>query len=72
MKTKQQINADILTLTMTIRKKYPELMKYIAEMPVTIPDVITPQIDSKILLDYFQSLETMLKKYAPNHFANNN
>lgn len=70
MKTENEINLDILNITMTIRDKYPELMKYLAEMPITIPDVENPEINNQVLHEYYNSLENMLRKYAPNHFAN--
>ena len=67
MKTEAQLNADILKITMMIRKKYPELSKYISEMPITIPNVESPEINTKILADYYNSLEAIMKNYAQNH-----
>ena len=67
MKTEEELNADILKVTMAIRDKYPELSKYILEMPVTVPNVKNPAIDLKNLQDYYNSLNEILKKYAPNH-----
>jgi hypothetical protein len=67
MKTINQINADIIKLTMIIREKYPELSKYLAEMPLTIPSEINPEINSRMLHEYYNSLEMLLKKYTPNH-----
>ena len=61
MKTLRELNADILNITMTIQEKYPELSKYLAEMPVTISDEINPEINSKILHEYYDSLEMLLK-----------
>lgn len=69
MKTEQELNADILKITMVIRDKYPELSKYISEMAVTIPDVKTPEINIKNLKDYYDSLVAILKKYAPSHIS---
>jgi hypothetical protein len=67
MQTEAEINNDILTITMLIQNKYPELSKYIAEMPVTIPDEARPHINLKILQDYCDSLNQLLNKYAPSH-----
>ena len=67
MKTEAQLNADILKITMMIRNKYPELSKYILELPVTIPNVESPEINTKILADYYNSLEAIMKNYAQNH-----
>jgi hypothetical protein len=66
MKTEAQINADILKITLMIREKYPELSKYISEMPITIPNVPSPEINAKILQEYYNSLEAIMNKYAQN------
>lgn len=67
MKTEKEINDAILKITMKIRNDYPELSKYLSEMHVTIPDDSNPDINIKILQDYYESLENILKKYIPNH-----
>ena len=67
MKTLNKLNTDILNITMTIRDKYPELLKYLDEIPVPISEGKNPEINSRILQDNYNSLEMLLKKYAPNH-----
>ncbi len=67
MKTETELNENILKITMTIRNEFPELMKFLNEMTVTIPSEQSPEINNKILQDYYDSLETLLRKYAPNH-----
>lgn len=67
MKTEKELNENISKITMSIRNKFPELIKFLNEMPETIPDVEHPEINTKILQDYFNSLENLLMKYAPNH-----
>lgn len=69
MKNEEELNADILKITMIMRDKYPELSKYISEMPVTIPDEKNPTVNIKNLQDYYDSLKEILIKYAPNHAA---
>lgn len=73
MKTEDELNENILKITLVIRSEFPELMKFLNEMPVTIPIENRPEINTTILLEYFNSLETLLRKYAPNHpsFINN-
>lgn len=66
MKNEAQLNADILKITMTIQQKNPELSKYISEMPITIPDVEFPEINVKILQEYYDSLVVLLNKYVQN------
>jgi sugar-specific transcriptional regulator TrmB len=70
MKTENKIEDAILKITMKIQKQYPELSKYLVEMPVTIPDVQNPEINIKNLQDYYNSLVELLNKYAPNHEKN--
>lgn len=67
MKTEKELNSDILKITMAIQERFPELTKFIAEMPVTIPDTENPEINIKNLTDYYNSLEALLKKYDNNH-----
>ena len=67
MKTKSELNADILKITMTIKQEYPELLKYLNEMPVTIPDSAHPEIDIKTLAAYYNSLNILVKYYSLNH-----
>ena len=52
---------------MTIRNEFPELMKFLNEMPITIPTEKYPEINHKILQEYLDSLLELLRKYAPNH-----
>lgn len=67
METEKELNDAILKMTLKIRNEYPELSKYLIEMPVTIPDSKNPEINNTILKDYYDSLNDILKKYAPNH-----
>ena len=66
MKTEKELNESILMITMKIHSEYPELIKYLLELPVTIPDVSNPKINSKVLNEYYDSLENILKKYSVN------
>ena len=67
MKTEKELNSAILEITMKIREQFPELSKYILEMPVTVPNVENPEISRKTLQDYYESLDTLLKDYIENH-----
>jgi hypothetical protein len=71
MKTENELNTDILKITMKIQETHPELSKYIIEMPVTIPNLSDPQITLNALKDYYNSLEAMLLKYAQYHESKN-
>ena len=67
MKTEEEINENILKITMKIRNEYPELLKYLNEMVITIPDVASPEMSIKVLQEYYNSLDAILRKYSPNH-----
>lgn len=68
MKTEKELNTAILDITMKIKEQFPELSKYITEMPVTIPNMENPEINRKALQDYYSSLRIVLKDYVENHY----
>lgn len=59
MKLEEQISK----LIMTIQVDYPELSKYILEMPVNNSD----EVSSTSLENYRQSLEELIRQYAKTH-----
>jgi hypothetical protein len=63
MKTEEELNAEILAATLKIQEHAPELLKYIGEMPITIPDGESGLDNNGILADYLDSLNQLLKKY---------
>ena len=67
MTTEKELNNDILKITMAIRDNFPELSKYLNEMPVTIPVSNNQEINLKNLQDYFNSLNALFRKYVINH-----
>lgn len=69
MKTEKELNYDILKTTRTIAAKYPELSKYIEEMPVKMLYTRDTKIDRITLQDYYESLESFLKHYGVSHRA---
>lgn len=67
MKTEAEWNAEIMRITLKIQTQFPELLKYITEMPITMPDAQHPEVNIKNLRDYCESLEALLKNYGVNH-----
>ncbi len=67
METKKHINNKILAITMKIQDEFPELSKYIAEMPVTIPNIEDPAINIDSLNEYYNSLNDLLSKYTKTY-----
>jgi hypothetical protein len=62
MKTNTQLDQDILDITMKIQSDYPELVKYMEEMPVKVSGK-----DKQDLEEYYNSLKTLLNDYIEAH-----
>ncbi|MBL7882449.1 MAG: hypothetical protein JNL69_00155 [Bacteroidia bacterium] len=62
-RSEKELNAKILKITMLINSQYPELSKYIEEMPITIPNEQNPEITLINLKAYYNSLHSLLCKY---------
>ncbi|SHG52159.1 hypothetical protein SAMN05443549_104316 [Flavobacterium fluvii] len=69
MKTEKELDTAILKITMKIREQYPELSKYISEMPDTIPNMENPKMNTKTLQGYYDSLDVLLKDYIKNQHS---
>lgn len=69
--TKEKWSEKILHITLKIKEQYPELGKFLDEMPITIPTEKFPKITSKILQDYYNSLTSLLDNYLIEQFCNN-
>lgn len=67
MKTKAEQEQDILYTTIKIHKIFPELSKYIAEMPETFSSEDKEAINNKTLKEYYNSLSEMLQEYSKTH-----
>lgn len=63
----KDLNAKILEIIMVIKDKYPELLKYLDEMPMTVPTEKDPEITLKNLNIYYDSLKAILIKYKLEH-----
>lgn len=59
----RDLNLKIIQVTMKIKDHYPELIKFLEEIPVTIPDETNMEITLKNLKSYYDSLNSMLNKY---------
>jgi hypothetical protein len=67
MKTTAELEQDILTITMSIDKDFPELSKYIKEMPAKVSMKDEEEINIKNLKEYYNSLKEMKSEYAKTH-----
>jgi hypothetical protein len=70
METEEELNAKILKLTMVIHDNYPELSKYLNEMPVTVPIDSNPKVNAKNLQKYYDTLLTLFRNYVAEHQLN--
>ncbi|MFA6271142.1 MAG: hypothetical protein WC657_08115 [Candidatus Paceibacterota bacterium] len=65
--TEKDLNSKILKITMRIKDHYPELSKYLEEMPVTVPSENDPEITLNQLKSYYESLNSLLQKYKVDY-----
>lgn len=65
MKTQSELQHEILNITETIHREYPELSKYIGEMPVCNSD--RQEVNVRSLEEFYQSLINLVDKYAVTH-----
>ena len=71
METEEELNAKIMKLTMVINENYPELGKYLNEMPITVPIDNHPEVNRKNLEKYFDSLLALFRNYVAEHQLKN-
>lgn len=69
MKTVTEWNQDIVNITMKLYLEFPELSKYIEEMPVNVSENQKEGINTKDLKEYHNSLEEMIVMYAKTHVS---
>lgn len=70
MKTVLELNEMILGITNKIRERDPELLKYLNEMPITVPYQENPEITAKTLTTYYDSLVGIFEGYEQGHIKN--
>ena len=69
MKTKAELEQDIIHITMKIHHEFPELSKYIAEMPLKVSGTDTEGVDKKSFKEYYNSLNELVSEYSKTHLA---
>jgi hypothetical protein len=67
MKTKAELEQQIVHLSIKINREFPELSKYISEMPERGLGIDDAQSESKNLKEYYNSLLEVLTEYAKTH-----
>ena len=66
MKSELEVNQDIIHKMLIIESKYPELLKFIGEMPLKSIEK-TGKVTIKNLIEYYDSLDALIKNYVANH-----
>jgi hypothetical protein len=70
MSTEKEVHSDILAILAKIQIDFPELIKYLPEMPIRNIDIHqTRGVSTHSLSEYYHSLESLVNKYAEDHSA---
>ncbi len=64
MKTNYELNNEILKVTMNIEETYPELAKYISELPTSTSDESDSVFDKEEINEYLDSLNNLIASFA--------
>ena len=72
MKTKAELEKEILTITMKMHSEYPELSKYINEIPIDTTIGHGDLVNTQNLRQYLNSLQEIMLEYAKTHEADPN
>lgn len=67
MKTLQDVENQVITLTTSIEVNYPELYAMLDENPMTIPTEIHPDMSISVMEEYLESLKQILRRYIKTH-----
>ena len=69
MKTEKELEEFILNITMKIQTEYPELSKFIKEMPENVSENNKDAVNSNNMEEYYNSLVKLLAEYSKTHEA---
>lgn len=67
MESKSTLNENIRLTTLKIQEEFPELIKYIDEIPRNLHLNTKKSVSKKALKDYLNSLNNLLETYAKEH-----
>jgi len=67
MESQNDLNDNIRLTTLKIQEEYPELIKYLNEMPRNFLSKAEKGINNKELKGYLDSLNNLLETYAKKH-----
>ena len=67
MESKNELNDNIRLITLKIQEDYPELIKYMNEIPRSLSSGTEKKVNNNELKDYLASLNDLLETYAKEH-----
>jgi hypothetical protein len=67
MESQNDLNDNIRLTTLKIQEEYPELIKYMNEIPRNFLSNVEKGVNNKALKDYLDSLNAILETYAKEH-----
>lgn len=67
MKHHDDLNEKIFLITVKIKEEFPELIKYLGEIPRNSQSNSKEGVSTKALKDYLDSLNDLLETYAKEH-----
>ena len=67
MKTETELTQDILEITNKIHQRFPELSKYLKEIPLRMDTTEDNGISPQSLSDYYDSLLDVITEYSKTH-----
>lgn len=67
MKSQNNINENILKITIKIREEFPELIKHLNEIPIKFSDTKSDGVNNKNLIDYYNTLAGLVESYGKYH-----
>ncbi len=67
MESQNGLNESILLTTLKIQNEFPELVKYLDELPKKFQSNTEKGVNNKELKDYLDSLNDLLETYSKQH-----
>lgn len=67
MKSQNDLNEEILAITVKIKTEFPELIRYLNEMPENFLSIDHKGVYNKELKDYLDSLNQLIEAYSKEH-----
>ena len=64
MESRIALSQDIVAITSLIQDQYPELMKYLDEMPILMQTEPTQEMSKQDFKDYLDSLKKIVEHYS--------